>query len=196
MSDLLLSDATIDATGQKVKEGVSTYHAVLACGWSDEFCARFAVQTPSDPMGKSPISRLNLGAVNFILTPFEAALRQHEVDVACGLIDKFQYVPRFDKDGHIRSRELHFHVSLNGLDEFVKVATYAASMGKGTATIKIVYNEDAQGDLDLEDGDESDDEQMSMDAASDEGEEQGGETLGDPRTEPEKKKRGRAAKGK
>lgn len=138
MSQLIITGAVIAGWYTRVKEGQKEIEIDIQANWTNDL----GVPTPADGYGKSDLV-MKLNGVNFILTPHDPALKTFEIDITCALINKFKYVPRLDKEGDIRSREVHFKVHSGMQEGAARLENYVGHVGDHVGEMKIIYNDQA-----------------------------------------------------
>jgi hypothetical protein len=106
-----------------------------------------------------------LSGHHLVLTPNDKALRQHEIQMACGDISDFALVPEKNEDGEVDGFRLNLIARTNEVGAIAKVEAYQRVCGGCDAALKVSYQSQAQLELGeaAEESDEDEAEETPLD---------------------------------
>ncbi len=147
MSSILFRGAVIDSVKFWSADGGKTAEIDVIADWTAPVCeAMDWGEKPSPGFGKSDMSG-SLQGINAILTPSKGELKSYELDLTINKISNFKYVPKLDKEGNVKSEELHFKIfsGMEGVGGLLE--GYLERLGDAPARLKVVIQEEAQQEL-------------------------------------------------
>ncbi len=114
----------------------------------------------------------DINASHFILTPDGKELRQHELQMDCSSISNFEvHRVKVGEDSH--ENELRFQLTTSAPAAAARVEAYIEAIGKGTAQLRVDYEQQSEMDL----GEDKQERLISEEQAHDTSEETDGAPL-------------------
>lgn len=146
MSSILFRGAVVDSVKFWAGDGGKTAELDMIADWSEPVCEAMEWGEPATGFCKSDLSG-ELHGINLIITPNKTELKSYELDIKITKVSNFKYVPKLDKEGNVKSRELHFKIfsGMEGVGGLLE--GYLEHLGDAPARLKVVLQEEAQQEL-------------------------------------------------
>jgi len=128
------------------REGGDVFTRIhMSAEFSDTVRDKMEWEDPGDSITSAKLTG-ELLAQNFILTPGDKALKQHELQIAITDASDFQVVQLRDDEGEPAGRQLRFIVRSPGDGVEAQVGQYIRRVGRHEGQLKISYEPQAKQD--------------------------------------------------
>jgi len=114
--------------------------------WTEPVRSAMKWGEPAEGHGKSDLCG-KLQASNLVLTPNHKELKEYELNFPISSASAFKHVPRLDKEGNVKSREIHWKVTCGDPDVVAHLANYTSKIGDAPAQCRVNYNEVVQEEI-------------------------------------------------
>jgi hypothetical protein len=129
---------------RRAKEGGEVFTRIhMSCDFSDVVREQMEWDDPGDSVKMAKLTG-ELCAREFLLTPGDKALKQHELEIAINDASDFQVVMLKDEDGEPSGRQLRFIVRSPGDGVEALVGQYIRRVGIHEGQLKISYEPQAK----------------------------------------------------